>query len=380
MGGGPGALFLAGDPAQSVVEGTDFRFEEIRSVGHFVAGKDRRHLIPEKPRTVNVNFRSHSGVLNCAGGFLDLLFDYFPGSAKQLKKDHGLFKGARPGVFHKIDVQQLSTLLKEDLQGAVVITHDESASHWKNVLDHQLVYGIREAKGLEFKTVIILDFFAELPSLLQKPWRNLLLNRVDSDFEFAFPLVETHLKLIYTGVTRSIEQLFFAESKSSIAGDAAVRWLTTAMHKKEEANSEPLATINDMMDIKSMALTNDEFCIVGIDNAEVAGSSDIELEQAMSYLDRAVFCFEKAQSSELASKAYAHSRSVQLRLKIASAPADYCKHIEGDAAQVIEKLLKVNLLSECVNLLDLIGPQLSEYTQRKLVELLTSKITHSRNT
>lgn len=63
--GGPGALFLAGDPAQSVVEGTDFRFEEIRSVGHFVAG-DRRHLIPEKPKIVNVNFRSHSGILNTA--------------------------------------------------------------------------------------------------------------------------------------------------------------------------------------------------------------------------------------------------------------------------------------------------------------------------
>lgn len=28
--GGPGGLFLAGDPAQSVVEGTEFRFEEIR--------------------------------------------------------------------------------------------------------------------------------------------------------------------------------------------------------------------------------------------------------------------------------------------------------------------------------------------------------------
>ena len=59
ISGGPGSLFLAGDPAQSVVEGTDFRFEEIRSVGHYVAG-NRRHLIPEKPRGVNINFRSHA--------------------------------------------------------------------------------------------------------------------------------------------------------------------------------------------------------------------------------------------------------------------------------------------------------------------------------
>ena len=114
--------------AQSVVEGTGFRFEEICSVGYYVAGKNRRHLIPEKPRVVNVNFRSHSGVLNCAGGFLDLLFGYFPNSVKQLKKDYGLFRGARPGVFHKVDVKQLSSLLKENLQGAVEMFLDTNWS------------------------------------------------------------------------------------------------------------------------------------------------------------------------------------------------------------------------------------------------------------
>lgn len=96
--GGPGGLFLAGDSAQSVVEGTEFRFEEIRSIGYFVAGSDRRDLVPQKPKTVNVNFRSHAGILNTAAAFLDLLFKYFPGSAKQLKKDRGLFQGSRPGV------------------------------------------------------------------------------------------------------------------------------------------------------------------------------------------------------------------------------------------------------------------------------------------
>jgi hypothetical protein len=40
--GGQGGLFVAGDPAQSVVEGADIRFEEIRSVGYFVAGSERR--------------------------------------------------------------------------------------------------------------------------------------------------------------------------------------------------------------------------------------------------------------------------------------------------------------------------------------------------
>ena len=379
ISGGPGALFLAGDPAQSVVEGTDFRFEEIRSVGHYVAGT-RRHLIPEKPRVVNVNFRSHAGILNCAGGFLDLLFAYFKNSVKQLKKDHGLFKGARPGVFHKVQVEQLAALLKDDLDGAFVLTHDESVDKWKDALDYELVYGIRESKGLEFKTVIILDFFAEIPINLQKPWRNLLLNRAGDDFESEYPLVETHLKLIYTAVTRCIEQLFFAETTSSVAGDAAVRWLTTSMQREDVINGDAaLATINNVEDLESMAMTNDEFCVVGIDNAELAGSSDIELDQAMSYLKRAVYCFNKASSSELVSKAQTHSLSVHLRselLKISPASDDNIdvSALEEEAAGVIEKLLRENLLLECTNLLNTILPNLSKYTQNKLEEAIASKL------
>lgn len=106
---------------------------------------------------------------------IGLLFGYFKNSTKELKKDYGLFNGARSGVFHKVHVQQLSTLLNEKLQGAIVLTHDASAPSWRELLDYQLVYGICEAKGLKFKTMILLNFFGEIPSSLQKPWREMLL-------------------------------------------------------------------------------------------------------------------------------------------------------------------------------------------------------------
>jgi hypothetical protein len=180
--------------AQSVVEGTEFRFEEIRRVGHFVAGagsdRARRKLVPQKHKTVNINFRSHAGILNTAAAFLDVLFKYFPGSAEQLKKDRGLFQGSRPGFLHNVDTKQLALLLSDNLRGTVVLVHDESSQYWRRALgDYKLVYGIREAKGLEFKSVIILNFFLELPSFLHKPWRNLLLNREALDFEIKHPLV-----------------------------------------------------------------------------------------------------------------------------------------------------------------------------------------------
>jgi len=391
IGGGPGALFLAGDPAQSVAEGTDFRFEDVRGVGYFVAGDqvgNKRHLVPEKPKVVNVNFRSHAGVLNCAGGFLDLLFTHFPGSAKQLKKDHGLFKGARPGVFQGVQVQQLSTFLKEKMPGAVVLTHDDSAASWSEKLDHRLVYGIREAKGMEFKTVIILDFFAELPSSLQKPWRDLLLNRYreEDGFQQEFPLVETHLKLIYTGVTRCIDQLFFAETISSNSGDAAVRWLTTTSTSttmERANNSTALATISDVNDLEAMSMTNDEFCVVGIDNAELAESSiDLPQDAIQNYLDRAIYCFLKAQSPELVAKAQVHSQSIRMRDRLAHtnylmAKGDLeqdIEQLEKEAAQIISSLFRENLFVESENLLNSIIPLLSPYTQQKLEECITSPL------
>eukprot|EP00984_Skeletonema_dohrnii_P006920 scaffold2465_cov93-Skeletonema_dohrnii-CCMP3373.AAC.4 len=132
---GPNGLFLAGDPAQSVVEGTEFRFEEVRGVGHFVGS------VIQKPKTVNVNFRSHSGILNCAGGVLDLMFTHFPSSAKQLKKDKGLFQGSRPGVLLGTSIDQLNILLGDKLKGAVVLTHDESARHCRRLLnDYKVSY------------------------------------------------------------------------------------------------------------------------------------------------------------------------------------------------------------------------------------------------
>lgn len=63
---GRNGIFFAGDPAQSVVEGVEFRFEEVRSVAHYLYGEEDRKQIPDKPLVVTRNFRSHAGVLNVA--------------------------------------------------------------------------------------------------------------------------------------------------------------------------------------------------------------------------------------------------------------------------------------------------------------------------
>ena len=380
--GGPSGLFLAGDSAQSVVEGTEFRFEEIRSIGYFVAGSDRHELVPQKPKTVNVNFRSHAGILNTAAAFLDVLFKYFPGSAKQLKKDRGLFQGSRPGMLYNVDIKQLGLLLSDKLKGTVVLVHDESSHYWRKALgDYKLVYGIREAKGLEFKSVMVLNFFHELPSSLQKPWRNLLLNREGLDFEFKYPLVGTQLKLLYTGITRCIERLFFVETSASVAGDAVVRWLTTTSLKKAgDSTNEVLATRNNITNVESMSMTADEFLGEGFNNAEMAESAELDLEQAHNALDRSIWCFEQAGSHELAAKARTHRQSIQFRLELSrqqqlgTDDSTAKLVIEMKGAQMMESLKAEGLLLEILNLFYSMKPFISVFVSEELERCYISKI------
>ena len=236
----------------------EFRFDEIRSVGYYIAGENR-HLIPQKPKTVNVNFRSHAGVLNAAAAILSCMFGVFPDSATQLGKDDGLFQGPRPGVFHRVQAETISALVHGKMRGTRVLTHDDNVEECMGKLGgYELVYGIRKTKGLEFKSVIVLDFFSSIPDELQKPWREMLLGRASHDFKLQYPEIEGQLKLLYTAVTRCIDRLFFAETASSIAGDAFVRWMTTTSVRRDEGGALPIATHNKIGDIENMTLTQDE--------------------------------------------------------------------------------------------------------------------------
>ena len=126
----------------------------------------QRQSILDKPKTVTVNFRSHSGILNTAAAVLRHLFDTFPASAKEVKADRGLFSGPHPSVFSRISYSELSRVARDF--GVVVLTQDSNVLTCKDALNgYPLAYGTREAKGLEFRTVLILDFFGELPKPLQ---------------------------------------------------------------------------------------------------------------------------------------------------------------------------------------------------------------------
>jgi hypothetical protein len=65
--------------------------------------------------------------------------------------------------------------LLANINGAYVLTHDGELSRHRQCLDdYKLILGIRESKVLEFKDVVLLDFFIGLSDEHQKPRRKLL--------------------------------------------------------------------------------------------------------------------------------------------------------------------------------------------------------------
>jgi hypothetical protein len=391
---GQGNLFLAGDPAQNVEEGVEFRFEDIRSVEYHIA-KDR-NTVMEKPKIVNVNFRSHAGILNTAGAILSCMFGAFPNSAKQLKEDHGIFVGPRPGVFEKVEINVLKDLLIKKLDGTVVLVHGSCLNYWKETLpEYGLIRSIEASKGLEFKSVILLDFFTELSQQtdieVQKAWRDLLIRGAGDDFDKKFPEIEGHLKRLYTGVTRCIEQLFFVETKETVAGNAFVRWLTTtstARNKKSrEDGSEKgkLATKNKVVDVENQVMTKDEALKSGMQMAaaaEARGRNDPSASK--EDMDQAIYYFELADDMRYEKKAKVHQESIGLKSNLPPMPSrseqkdvtlnHEFKDIEAEAARIVEKLVKEGLLLEARDLCMCMLPYLSNLTQERLRANLISEL------
>ena len=227
-----GILILAGDPAQSVEVGVDFRFEDVCSVFYELTGR-----APTKPLTLTLNFRSHTGILEAAGVLLEWLLKYFPGSCKKLQQDDGLCR-AMP-VSHTDLARQSSGA------GLVILSSDENLPKLKEDLHNcavgsdcsfSQVLGIREAKGLDFAEVVIADFFSCLDERQQASWKHLLQASPSDGICDKHPEIKKHLKLLYTAVTRSQRRLNFVETASSKAASAFFRRL------EEEGKLVKLAT------------------------------------------------------------------------------------------------------------------------------------------
>ncbi|KAK1735805.1 hypothetical protein QTG54_013511, partial [Skeletonema marinoi] len=250
----PNNLFLAGDTAQSISQGVDFRFTDVRQIFF-------EHFGGTKPDLLQLthNYRSHAGVLRLAACVVELMYHFFGNSLDRLPPDLGLFNGPKPVVMDVTSTEELVLMLDGSKRetsriefGAhqVVIVRSEEA---KKALpdefgvDPDWVMTVQESKGLEFDDVLLYNFFSDSPaedlwrivsnyteedikayyadatvasSGVQKyDWESPLLNdtrHLDFDVN-SHKILEVELKMLYTAITRARVNVFIAETDSELS-------------------------------------------------------------------------------------------------------------------------------------------------------------------
>lgn len=165
----PNSLFFTGDTAQSIMRGIAFRFQDLRSSFHAIHKVEPRVKVPQKPHTLTINFRSHSGILQLAGSIIDLLQMFFTGSIDHLPADKGMFPGPSPVILESANENDLALLLSSNKRessriefGAhqvVIVQSKQAKESLPSILKGAIVLTVFESKGLEFDDVLLYNFF-----------------------------------------------------------------------------------------------------------------------------------------------------------------------------------------------------------------------------
>ena len=168
----PNDLFLTGDTAQSIMRGISFRFKDLRSLFDRASKqqmtKKSKVQIP-KINKLEINFRSHTGVLKLAASVIELMKHFFPNSFDCLPDDEGMFKGPTPKVLNCHNISDLALVLRGNKRessaiefGAhqvIIVQSEEAKKKIPDVLKAGIVLTVFESKGLEFDDVLLYDFF-----------------------------------------------------------------------------------------------------------------------------------------------------------------------------------------------------------------------------
>lgn len=194
------------------------------------------------------------------------------------------------------------------------VCRDERADELRRRLSAASVFGIVEAKGLEFDDVCVVDFFGADG----RAWKRLLAG----DGPAAPPSYARELKLLYTAVTRARHRLLFVDTERSAGAEA---WSRAICGRGLAQGVAPA-------DVGARAMLPDDWRAEGLEIAAAA-----EGETAGARLRRAAECFGRAGDAPLAERANTHARAAELAR-------------EGDGAEAVRLFLEARVYADAADL------------------------------
>ncbi|CAG8491849.1 5685_t:CDS:10 [Ambispora gerdemannii] len=227
------SIFLAGDIAQCIAKGSSFRFQNISALMYewerdrIKANNISRSAIKPKTFELNINYRSHNGILRLAASIIYLIERFFPRTIDSLTRERGEVGGPRPEVFKGTRAETLNAFstaenpdnyIEFGAEQVIIVRNEESKSHVKNIIRKSgLVMTVYEAKGMEFNDVILYNFFTDSPGGLKWQLINYALGNktenAQTNYHEKYNILSSELKHLYVAVTRARQHiLIFDES------------------------------------------------------------------------------------------------------------------------------------------------------------------------
>ncbi|KAA8532336.1 hypothetical protein F0562_032409 [Nyssa sinensis] len=350
---------FAGDTAQTIARGVDFRFEDVRCLFYkeFLrgSGPDVVDGRIEKGQISDIfhlsqNFRTHGGVLNLAQSVIDLLYHFFPLSIDILSPETSLLYGEAPIL---LDSKNNENVIRTIFQNGgtvdgnivcfgaeqVILVRDDSLR--KEICDYvgkkALVLTILECKGLEFQDVLLYNFFSSSP--FKNKWRVIYeymkeRDLLDSNSPPSFPsfnqekhnLLCSEMKQLYVAITRTKQRLWICENVDEL--------------------SEPMFHYWKKLSIVQVRQLDDSF----IKEMQVASSRDewksrgIKLFYEGNY-KMAIMCFERARDRYW--ERWAKAAELRVTADCMHGPNPERLRILLEAAEIFDSIGKAELAAQC---------------------------------
>nr|XP_043619805.1 TPR and ankyrin repeat-containing protein 1-like [Erigeron canadensis] len=240
-------FIFAGDTAQTIARGIDFRFQDIKSVFYKEFLTTRITEKQEKGLVSEVFQLKHAGVLQLAQSVIDILYCYFEHSIDILEPETSLISGEAPVLLEsRINENAIVTIFGGSGSGGeivgfgadqVILVRDDCAKTEisEYVGKHALVLTILECKGLEFQDVLLYNFFGTSP--LKDQWRVIYdymkkWDWLDENLPQSFPkfsearhsVLCSELKQLYVAITRTRQRLWICENKEELSKPISDYW------------------------------------------------------------------------------------------------------------------------------------------------------------
>ncbi|CAI2185204.1 1440_t:CDS:2 [Funneliformis geosporum] len=182
------------------------------------------NFLKPKQFELNINYRSHNGILRLASPVIDLIQKFFPDSIDQLSPEFGEIDGPQPLIVENCNAETFFTTCINDKEeddthiefraSQVVIVRDEKAKERVNKINKHIrpVFTVFDAKGLEFNDVILYNFFTDSPA-----------GSKTFSHEKHY-ILSSELKHLYVAITRVRERLLIFDEDAELSEPIRTYW------------------------------------------------------------------------------------------------------------------------------------------------------------